>query len=261
MHLDVSLAAVKLLDSDELKHDPDLFLTVLKERDKEAQHALAAGGTVAAGSLATQFTKAVTILNEAVRGFAIDKAHKSFWSGKTREEFLGPIVFGAPPVTLDDQDDPGGSRLIQKIAHVDPQHPDQPDTVRMPRFRPPVPPTRVDYLKQWIGKGLPADQPVDHVGVENDDDREHSITPPADHPNGPQTPAVPGFAADIAPLFRAGDRDAMIDSFDLADVASVRANAAAILDAVDAEFMPCDEPWPRDRVELLRRWVEGGMPS
>ena len=72
-------------------------------------------------------------------------------------------------------------------------------------------------------------------------------------------PRVPGFAADIAPLFRDTDRLSMMDSFDLASVDDVRAHAQEILDAVATEFMPCDEPWPPERVDLFRRWVDGGM--
>jgi hypothetical protein len=72
-------------------------------------------------------------------------------------------------------------------------------------------------------------------------------------------PRVPGFAADIAPLFRDTDRLSMMDSFDLASVDDVRAHARDILDVVATESIPCDGPLPAEWVALLRRWIEGGM--
>ena len=69
------------------------------------------------------------------------------------------------------------------------------------------------------------------------------------------------FERDIRPLFREKDREAMEGAFDLWDHQDVSANAGAILEAVAGGGMPCDEAWAPDRVELLRRWVEGGMPE
>lgn len=69
------------------------------------------------------------------------------------------------------------------------------------------------------------------------------------------------FERDIRPLFREKDREAMEGAFDLWDHEDVSANASAILEAVASGGMPCDEAWPPDRVELLRRWVEDGMPE
>jgi len=71
----------------------------------------------------------------------------------------------------------------------------------------------------------------------------------------------PRFEPDIRPLFREMDRDAMEGAFDLWDHADVSANAGAILAAVEGGGMPCDEPWPPERVELFRRWVAAGMPA
>lgn len=71
-------------------------------------------------------------------------------------------------------------------------------------------------------------------------------------------PSEPSFEADIKPLFRSKDRGAMTFLFDLWDHADVTANAAAILEALEGEDMPCDEPWPADRIGLFRAWMEGG---
>jgi len=69
----------------------------------------------------------------------------------------------------------------------------------------------------------------------------------------------PSFEQDIKPLFREMDREAMESSFDLWDLEDVREHAPAILEAVESGGMPCDSPWPPDRVERFRSWVEAGM--
>jgi len=72
---------------------------------------------------------------------------------------------------------------------------------------------------------------------------------------------VVSFAADIKPLFRIDDRRSMIDTFDLWDLASVRAHSAEILDRLEDGSMPCDGPWSDGQVALLRRWVLAGCPE
>ena len=71
----------------------------------------------------------------------------------------------------------------------------------------------------------------------------------------------PSFDRDIKPLFREKDREAMEGAFDLWDHDDVTAHAEAILGAVEGGEMPCDGAWPPERVELLRSWVEAGMPA
>jgi len=73
--------------------------------------------------------------------------------------------------------------------------------------------------------------------------------------------ATPSFEQDIRPLFRDMDREAMEGAFDLWDHADVSENAEAILSSVESGSMPCDGAWAPEKVELLRRWVEGGMPA
>ena len=75
------------------------------------------------------------------------------------------------------------------------------------------------------------------------------------------TESTPGFAADIKPLFREGDRDAMEFAFDLWDYDDVAGNADAILDAVAQGSMPCDRPWSEPEVAKLRSWIEAGKPA
>ena len=69
-----------------------------------------------------------------------------------------------------------------------------------------------------------------------------------------------GFERDIKPLFREGDRGAMDFAFDLWVYEDVKANADGILYRLEAGDMPCDDPWPADRIEVFRRWVGAGSP-
>ena len=71
---------------------------------------------------------------------------------------------------------------------------------------------------------------------------------------------APEFEKDIKPLFRAKDRDSMIKAFDLWKYEDVVTHAAAILAAVDSGKMPCDGPWPPDKVQLVERWIKAGTP-
>ncbi len=69
----------------------------------------------------------------------------------------------------------------------------------------------------------------------------------------------PTFAGDIRPLFRERDRSSMTFLFDLWSYEDVRANADDILGVLDGGEMPCDEPWPAERVALFRAWMTGGF--
>jgi hypothetical protein len=70
-----------------------------------------------------------------------------------------------------------------------------------------------------------------------------------------------GFQSDIRPLFRDKDVRSMSAAFDLSSYDDVKANAPRILAAVSNGSMPCDGPWPADRVSLLRTWVDAGCPA
>jgi hypothetical protein len=71
----------------------------------------------------------------------------------------------------------------------------------------------------------------------------------------------PTFAKDIKPLFRVKDRNSMLARFDLWSVDEVRANAPAILGALQAGRMPCDGYWSTDGLNRLGRWIDCGMPA
>jgi hypothetical protein len=65
-----------------------------------------------------------------------------------------------------------------------------------------------------------------------------------------------GFEADIKPLFRDKDRNAMRRAFDLWDYSDVVAHAAAIGKQLSDGTMPCDGRWPAERVALFEQWVD-----
>ncbi len=72
------------------------------------------------------------------------------------------------------------------------------------------------------------------------------------------------FAADIRPLFRAGDIQCMGPAgLNLDDPAwmCVPANAQSVYEQVSAGTMPPDAPWPSERVSLFKKWMDAGYPA
>lgn len=69
------------------------------------------------------------------------------------------------------------------------------------------------------------------------------------------------FDADIKPLFREKDRDSMRGSFDLWSYADTKAHAEPIAKRLKDGSMPCDGPWPPERIALFERWIEIGTPG
>ena len=69
------------------------------------------------------------------------------------------------------------------------------------------------------------------------------------------------FAKDIRPLFRdTPDVDSMKEvGLDLSSHAEVKAQAENIYARLLDRSMPCDEPWPEERLALFKRWMGEGM--
>lgn len=69
------------------------------------------------------------------------------------------------------------------------------------------------------------------------------------------------FAADIRPLFRdEPDVESMLAmGLDLSAYAHVKAKAKAILARLEEGTMPCDGPWPPERIALFKQWMAEGM--
>ena len=70
-----------------------------------------------------------------------------------------------------------------------------------------------------------------------------------------------GSSGTSARCFRDKDVQSMSSAFDLSSYEDVRANADKILATVADGSMPCDGPWPAERVELFRGWVDAGCPA
>jgi hypothetical protein len=50
----------------------------------------------------------------------------------------------------------------------------------------------------------------------------------------------------------------MLFAFDLWRVEDVPVHAALILERLERGDMPCDAPWPPDRIATFKSWIEGG---
>lgn len=70
----------------------------------------------------------------------------------------------------------------------------------------------------------------------------------------------PTFDANVKPMFRELDRKEMLWALDLWKHKDVAGNAEDILIRLEAGDMPCDAPWPSERIATFRSWIEGGMP-
>ena len=69
------------------------------------------------------------------------------------------------------------------------------------------------------------------------------------------------FDKDIKPLISETDRDHMEFMFDLWSFKDVKDNADDIYDAVSNGRMPPPSgggPWSKDKVDLLKQWMDGG---
>jgi hypothetical protein len=67
------------------------------------------------------------------------------------------------------------------------------------------------------------------------------------------------FTQHIKPLFRKRDRESMSFRFDLWSHRDVSAHAPEILKRLESGTMPCDGAWPKEKVDVFRRWLESGM--
>jgi len=69
------------------------------------------------------------------------------------------------------------------------------------------------------------------------------------------------FSAEIRPLFRdSPDVDTMQGyGLDLSNYNDVKARAAEIYEALANGSMPCDEPWPEERLALFKQWMDEGV--
>jgi CDGSH-type Zn-finger protein/truncated hemoglobin YjbI len=75
----------------------------------------------------------------------------------------------------------------------------------------------------------------------------------------PGADVILSFSAHVKPLFRKMDRESMTFAFDLWSYKDVTKYANEILLRLEKGTMPCDGAWPKEKVDLLRRWIAAGM--
>jgi hypothetical protein len=269
-HLDASRTAGQLLIA--LLKDPtdaaDEFLLDVQaqdEKDRQVMTALSDGQPLPPQS--QDFPKVVRILEEAVRGFTIFQQgngtlyHGNFWGNQPRgsdatgatDGFVNSAV-GQPNPTPILQRNPDGtfnateSNLIRRLKGD--------NVASMPRERPAVPLSRVEYIQDWVARNCPDTVPP-YPGLtrEREPRPETAPTPPAT--------TAPTFNADIRPLFRASDVSCMkaIAGFDLSVYADVKARATPIFQQLDGGFMPTDGRWPQANIDRFKQWIDAGMPE
>lgn len=157
-HSDVFRASIVLINKmqamDADAGDP--FLSYLRADDEQSASiadAMVATGKLPADLSADNFQKVAAILDEAVRGFPVKRAHGAFWRDSTLSEFLGHAFAPVEP------GDPDGSPLIQRLAVA------EEDLNLMPRYRPRIDQRRIDYIRDWIARGAPDSTPSGQIGV------------------------------------------------------------------------------------------------
>jgi hypothetical protein len=174
-HLDVLSTCLALERSIAEAHPEDredALLQSLVEHDLEAQRLARAAMLGEALSYPEQnFKKVVRLLEGSVRGFHIG-AHRNFWRGCTRDQFVGMSVFGNPLIAVraDGSFDAAGSNLIKALRGEPPfdapesgEH-DPSSYPRMPAHHPPMSPQAIGYIYRWIEQGCPDSEQPGQVG-------------------------------------------------------------------------------------------------
>lgn len=109
------------------------------------------------------FQRVIDILDQSIGGPDVGiGAHRAFWRGLTRDEFVARKVFGNTLVVVGDG---AASNLVLALKGEAPFGSDLPDPPegadfrRMPAGRPPVPADSITFIEQWISDGCP-DEPA-----------------------------------------------------------------------------------------------------
>lgn len=162
-HADVLRASAQL--ARHMQEDPtdagDPFVAHLAKDDltsAEIAELLGAGQALPETQASNGFRKVVEILDESVRGFPVGGFHADFWRDTTLPDFLQN-----PPMPVN-PGDPDGSLLIQRIEVP------EDDPGRMPRYRPRIDQTRIDFIRDWIVRGAPDSTPTGEIGITTEPD-------------------------------------------------------------------------------------------
>jgi hypothetical protein len=129
--------------------------------------------------------------------------------------------------------------------------------------------SRLAVENSQAGAKPPAHMPMPrwdwHTAAEPPGPRVSALAPPGredePEPLWPAADETPRFERHIRPLFRRGDRQSMSFAFDLWSHDDVSQHAPAILDLLAAGTMPCDSAWPKEKIDVFRRWIEAGRPA
>jgi CDGSH-type Zn-finger protein/truncated hemoglobin YjbI len=105
----------------------------------------------------------------------------------------------------------------------------------------------------WNTAAGPPGSRVSALAPPEQDDEPEPPLPAADEPVR--------FGPHIKPLFRRRDQRSMSFAFDLWSYEDVSRHAEAILGRLRNGTMPCDGPWPREKIEVFARWVSTGKPG
>ena len=74
--------------------------------------------------------------------------------------------------------------------------------------------------------------------------------------------ASPTWENPVKSFFRPFDVTSMKKKgIDLSSYDDVKKHASNIYDRVSAGDMPCDAPWPDDRVNTFKAWIDAGTPQ
>ena len=256
--LDIVRASVRFVDSKMLKtgrkDELDPFLKDLQQADERnigILESLAIVGIVPPESQPADFQKAEQILEEGVRGFTIE-AHGNFWTGLDRNTFVDLHMFNNRLIGRDEENNcvltPDSGFLIGQLQSRNSRK------TGMPRYRPPIDPSRIQFLVNWIRRQAPDNEPPGEPGVEHE-------RAPLDEPRKTPTPtslATPDFDADVRPLFTDFDIDSLkeFEGIDLNSEKSVKKNAARISARLKAGSLPYDGSWPPEAIDMFTRWAE-----
>lgn len=157
------------------------------------------------------FARVLDILDNAIGGSGVQiGAHRAFWRGLTRDQFINRSVFGLKLIELGDG---ARSNLIKALKGEAPF--DDSSFRRMPGGLPPVPAAQIAEIEGWIDAGAP----------------EHAAPPPP-----PAVAAAARRAATAAPAAGAARRAASVAtarSFARSDAVSRGAAARAAAAGVD----------------------------
>lgn len=115
------------------------------------------------------FQRVIDILDQGIGGPDVDiGAHRAFWRGLTRDEFVAKTVFGNALVVLGDGPASNLVRALKGEAPFGfdlPEAPEGADFRRMPAGRPAVPTDSIAFIEQWINDGCPDEPVVDEPNV------------------------------------------------------------------------------------------------